>query len=160
MGTMASYRTSSSPPLSLCPLCLCVSNSSNSSRNALMETNELTSAIIGAAIEVHRRLGPGLLESAYRVCLAYELRKRGFDVIEEQPVPVVYDEIKLECGFRADLIVNTSVVVELKAKSSIHPIDRAQTLSHLRLLGLRVGLLINFHVERLVDGVDRVVNGY
>ena len=125
-----------------------------------METNELTSAIIGAAIEVHRRLGPGLLESAYRVCLAYELRKRGFNVIEEQPVPVVYDEIKLECGFRADLIVNSSVVVELKAKSAIHPIDRAQTLSHLRLLELRVGLLINFHVERLVDGVDRIVNGY
>ena len=125
-----------------------------------METNDLTSAIIGAAIEVHRRLGPGLLESAYRVCLAYELRKRGFNVIEEQPVPVVYDEIKLECGFRADLIVNSLVVVELKAKSSIHPIDRAQTLSHLRLLGLRVGLLINFHVERLVDGVDRIVNGY
>ena len=125
-----------------------------------METNDLTSAIIGAAIEVHRRLGPGLLESAYRVCLAYELRKRGFNVIEEQPVPVVYDEIKLECGFRADLIVNSSVVVELKAKSAIHPIDRAQTLSHLRLLELRVGLLINFHVERLVDGVDRIVNGY
>ena len=125
-----------------------------------METNDLTSAIIGAAIEVHRRLGPGLLESAYRVCLAYELRKRGFNVVEEQPVPVVYDEIKLECGFRADLIVNSLVVVELKAKSSIHPIDRAQTLSHLRLLELRVGLLINFHVERLVDGVDRIVNGY
>ena len=125
-----------------------------------METNELTSAIIGAAIEVHRRLGPGLLESAYRVCLAYELRKRGFNVVEEQPVPVVYDEIKLECGFRADLIVNSLVVVELKAKSSIHPIDRAQTLSHLRLLDLRFGLLINFHVERLVDGVDRIVNGY
>ena len=125
-----------------------------------METNDLTSAVIGAAIEVHRRLGPGLLESAYRVCLAYELRKRGFNVVEEQPVPVVYDEIKLECGFRADLIVNSLVVVELKAKSSIHPIDRAQTLSHLRLLELRVGLLINFHVERLVDGVDRIVNGY
>ena len=125
-----------------------------------METNDLTSAIIGAAIEVHRRLGPGLLESAYRVCLAYELRKRGFNVVEEQPVPVVYDEIKLECGFRADLIVNSLVVVELKAKSSIHPIDRAQTLSHLRLLDLRFGLLINFHVERLVDGVDRFVYGY
>jgi len=81
-----------------------------------METNELTSAIIGAAIEVHRRLGPGLLESAYRVCLAYELRKRGFNVIEEQPVPVVYDEIKLECGFRADLIVNSLVVVEVISK--------------------------------------------
>jgi GxxExxY protein len=125
-----------------------------------MDTNELTSAIIGAAIEVHKRLGPGLLESSYRVCLAYELRKRGFDVVEEKPVPVVYDEIKLECGFRADLIVNGLVVVELKAKAAIHAVDKAQTLSHLRLLGLRVGLLINFHEEKLVDGVHRIVNGY
>jgi len=124
-----------------------------------METNELTSAIIGAAIEVHRRLGPGLLESAYRACLAYELKKRGFNVIEEHPVPVVYDEVKLECGFRADLIVNSLVLVELKAKSSIPPVDRAQTLSHLRLLGLRIGLLINFHEEKLVDGIVRIVNG-
>ena len=124
-----------------------------------METNELTSAIIGAAIEVHRRLGPGLLESAYRACLAYELKKRGFNVIEEHPVPAVYDEVKLECGFRADLIVNSLVVVELKAKSSIPPVDRAQTLSHLRLLGLRIGLLINFHEEKLVDGIVRIVNG-
>lgn len=125
-----------------------------------MEINDLTQAIIGAAIEVHKRLGPGLLESAYRVCLAYELRKRGFDVAEEKPVPVIYDEIKLECGFRADLLVNGLVVVELKAKSTIHPVDKAQTLSHLRLLNLRVGLLINFHEERLVDGVHRIVNGY
>ncbi len=125
-----------------------------------MEINELTQAIIGAAIEVHRRLGPGLLESAYRVCLAYELRKRGFDVTEEQPIPVVYDKVKLECGFRADLIVNGVVVVELKAKSAIHPVDKAQTLSHLRLTGLRFGLLINFHEVKLVDGVHRIVNGY
>lgn len=125
-----------------------------------MNTNDLTSAIIGAAIEVHKRLGPGLLESAYRVCLAYELRKRGFEVIEEQPIPVVYDEVKLECGFRADLIVNGQVVVELKAKSAIHPVDKAQTLSHLRLMGLRFGLLINFHEVKLVDGVHRIVNGY
>ncbi len=125
-----------------------------------MQTNELTAAIIGAAIEVHRRLGPGLLESAYRVCLAYELRKRGFHVVEEQPIPVVYDDVKLECGFRADLIVNGTVVVELKAKSAIHPVDKAQTLSHLRLLGLRVGLLINFHEVKLVDGVQRIINGY
>jgi GxxExxY protein len=125
-----------------------------------MEINELTSAIIAAAIEVHRRLGPGLLESAYRVCLAYELRKRGFDVVEEKPVPVIYDDVKLECGFRADLLVNQQVVVELKAKSEIHPVDKAQTLSHLRLLNLRFGLLINFHEERLVDGVSRIVNGY
>ena len=125
-----------------------------------MENNQLTEAIIGAAIEVHKRLGPGLLESAYRACLSYELRKRGFHVIEEQPVPVFYDEVKLECGFRADLLVNKLVVVELKAKTTIHPVDKAQTLSHLRLLNLRVGLLINFHEEKLVDGVHRIINGY
>ena len=124
------------------------------------EVNQLTEAIIGAAIEVHKRLGPGLLESAYRICLAYELRKRGLDVVEEKPVPVIYDEVKLECGFRADLVVNGQVVVELKAKSAIHPVDKAQVLSHLRLLELRFGLLINFHEERVVDGVSRIVNGY
>ena len=125
-----------------------------------MEMNELTAAIIGAAIEVHKRLGPGILESAYRACLAYELRKRGFIVDEEQPVPVVYDDVKLDCGFRADLVVNGLVVVELKAKSAIHPVDKAQTLSHLRLMKLRVGLLINFHEEKLVDGVHRIINGF
>lgn len=125
-----------------------------------MDLNELSREIIGAAIEVHRRLGPGLLESAYRACLAYELRKRGFQVIEEQPVPVVYDDIKMECGFRADLIIENSIVVELKAKSTIHPVDEAQVLSHLRLLKLRLGLLINFHEVKLVDGVRRVINGY
>ena len=124
------------------------------------EVDELTKAIIGAAIEVHKRLGPGLLESAYRICLAYELRKRGFDVVEEKPVPVIYDEVKLECGFRADLVVNDQVIVELKAKSAIHPVDKAQLLFHLRLLNLRFGLLINFHEERVVDGVSRIVNGY
>lgn len=125
-----------------------------------MDLNELSREIIGAAIEVHRRLGPGLLESAYRACLAYELRKRGFQVIEEHPVPVVYDDIKMECGFRADLIIENSIVVELKAKSTIHPVDEAQVLSHLRLLKLRLGLLINFHEVKLVDGVRRVINGY
>jgi GxxExxY protein len=125
-----------------------------------MTINEITEGIIGAAIEVHRRLGPGLLESAYRVCLAYELRKREFEVVEEQPIPVIYDDVKLECGFRTDLLVNRLVVVELKAKTAIHPVDQAQTLSHLRLLNLRVGLLINFHEEKLVDGVHRIVNKY
>lgn len=125
-----------------------------------MQINDLTGEIIAAAIEVHKRLGPGLLESAYRACLAYELRKRGLTIEEERPVPVIYDDVKLDCGFRADLIVNGLVVVELKAKSAIHPVDKAQTLSHLRLLNLRFGLLINFHEERLVDGVYRIVNGY
>lgn len=126
----------------------------------MCEINQLTEAIIGAAIEVHKRLGPGLLESAYRTCLAYELRKRGIEVVEEKPVPVIYDDVKLECGFRADLVVNGKVVVELKVKSSIHPVDKAQVLSHLRLLNLRFGLLINFHEERVVDGISRIVNGY
>jgi GxxExxY protein len=125
-----------------------------------MELKDLSRDIIGASIEVHRRLGPGLLESAYRACLAYELRKRGFHVIEEQPVPVIYDEVKLECGFRADLIVNGTMVVELKAKTAIHPVDEAQLLSHLRLLKKRLGLLINFHEVKLVDGVRRIINGY
>ena len=125
-----------------------------------MEMNELTHGIIGAAIEVHRRLGPGLLETAYRKCLAYELRKRGFEVEEEKVVPVFYDEVYLECGFRADLLVSGLVVVEAKAKTALHPVDSAQTLSHLRLLNLRMGLLINFHEVKLVDGVKRIVNGY
>jgi GxxExxY protein len=124
------------------------------------DLNALTEAIIGAAIEVHQRLGPGLLETAYRKCLAYELRKRGFEVVEEQPIPVVYDEVHLECGFRTDLLVNESVVVELKAKSAIHPVDKAQTLSHLRLMNLQVGLLINFHEVKLVDGLHRIVNNF
>ncbi|MFN7291448.1 MAG: GxxExxY protein [Pirellula sp.] len=125
-----------------------------------MTINEITEGIIGAAIEVYRRLGPGLLESAYRVCLAYELRKRGFHVVEEKPIPLIYDELKMECGYRADLLVNGLVLTELKAKSAIHPIDQVQTLSHLRLAELQVGLLINFHVVKLIDGVQRIVNKY
>ena len=126
----------------------------------MSDLNSLTEAIIGAAIKVHQRLGPGLLETAYRKCLPYELRKRGFEVVEEQPIPVVYDEVHLECGFRADLLVNGSVVVELEAKSAIHPVDKAQTLSHLRLMNLQVGLLINFHEVKLVDGLHRIVNNF
>lgn len=126
----------------------------------MSDLNALTESIIGSAIAVHRRLGPGLLEMAYRKCLAYELRNRDLDVIEEQPVPVVYGAVHLECGFRADLLVNGKVVVELKAKTTIHPVDKAQTLSHLRLLGLQVGLLINFHELKLVDGLHRIVNNF
>lgn len=125
-----------------------------------MDANPLTKIIIGRAIEVHRRLGPGLLESAYRACLAYELRKQGLHVIEEKPIPIFYDELMLECGFRADLIVNELVVVELKAKTTILPVDKAQVLSHLRMLKLQIGLLINFHEEKLIDGIYRIINGY
>lgn len=96
-----------------------------------MTINELTHAIIGSAIRVHRFLGPGLLESAYRVCLAYELKKLDIPTVQEIPIPVVYEGVKLECGYRADMIVAQKVLVECKAKEVIHPIDQAQVLSHL-----------------------------
>jgi GxxExxY protein len=125
-----------------------------------MTLNDITGAIIGAAMKVHQTLGPGLLESAYEVCVAHELTKLGLRVERQKPIPVVYDQVHLECGFRADLLVEGQVIAELKAKEALHPIDDAQLLSHLRLLNLRVGLLINFHVPILKDGIRRLVNNY
>lgn len=125
-----------------------------------MAYSDITPQIIGAAIQVHRRLGPGLMESAYQACLTYELEKMGFRVQQQKAVPLIYDSVKLECGFRADLLVNGEVVVEIKCKDGIHPVDQAQLLSHLRLLNLQVGLLINFHVVMLKDGIKRMVNNY
>lgn len=125
-----------------------------------MSLNDLTHSIIGSAIRVHRTLGPGLLESAYRICLAYELQKLGLEVVQEKPIPVVYEGIKLECGFRADLFIANRVIVECKAKESVHPVDKAQVLSHLRLMKLQVGLLINFYEVALKDGISRIVNDY
>jgi GxxExxY protein len=122
--------------------------------------SDLTPQIIGAAIKIHRRLGPGLLESAYEACLAYELEHMGLQVQRQKPVPLIYEGVKLECGFRADLVVGGQVVVEVKCKEALHPVDEAQLLSHLRLLDLRVGLLINFHVVLLKDGIKRMVNNY
>lgn len=121
---------------------------------------DITSQIIGAAIRVHRKLGPGLLESAYEACLAYELEKLGFQVQRQKAVPLVYGMVRLECGFRADLVVDGRVVVEIKCKEALHPVDQAQLLSHLRLLDIQVGLLINFHVVLLKDGIKRIVNNY
>jgi GxxExxY protein len=125
-----------------------------------LSTNELTGKVIGAAIKVHRRLGPGLLESAYEACLAYGLQGLGLGVVRQKAVPIVYDSVKLECGFRADLVVENRIVVELKCKEELHPVDYAQILSHLRLLELQVGLLINFHVAVLKSGITRLVNNY
>jgi GxxExxY protein len=121
---------------------------------------DITPAVIAAAIQVHRVLGPGLLESAYEACLAHELTKRGFHVERQKAVPLVYEAVKLECGFRADLLVDGKVVVEVKSKEAIHPVDEAQLLSHLRLLNIPIGLLINFHVVLLKDGIRRMVNNY
>lgn len=125
-----------------------------------MARSYTTEQIIGAAIKIHRRLGPGLLESAYEACLLYELEQLGFHVQRQKAVPLIYESVKLECGFRADLIVNREVVVEIKCKDAIHPVDLAQLLSYLRLLDLRVGLLLNFHVVALKDGIKRMVNNY
>lgn len=120
--------------------------------------NQVTGAIVDTAIYIHRRLGPGLLESVYRKVLAYELRKRGFDVSEEQPIPVVWEDVRLELGFRADLIVNNMVIIETKSVEAVAPVHKKQLLTYLRILDKRVGLLINFNVELLKDGVSRVVN--
>ncbi len=122
--------------------------------------NQLTEKIIGAAIKIHRRLGPGLLESAYETCLVFELKEMGLRVEQQKAVPLIYDSVKLQCGFRADLVVDGRIVVELKCKEILHPVDHAQVLSHLRLLGLQVGLLINFHVVVLKEGIRRIVNNY
>jgi len=124
------------------------------------ELNELTSAIIGAAIEVHRELEPGLLESTYEACLAEELRRSGLAFEKQVALPVRYRGIEIECGCRADLVVNGKVIVELKAASSIDPVHEAQLLSYLKLSGCRAGLLINFNVEVLKDGIRRIVNDF
>jgi GxxExxY protein len=123
-------------------------------------SQDLTHEIIGAAIKIHRRLGPGLLESAYEACLAYELEQLGKRVERQRAAPLFYEDVKLDCGFRADLVVDGRVIVELKCKESLHPVDEAQLLSHLRLLDVPLGLLINFHVVLLKDGIKRMVNHY
>jgi len=120
----------------------------------------ITRRIIGAAIEVHRRLGPGLLESAYETGLAFELRQMGLKVEAQKPLPVIYRDVKLDCGYRLDLVVEDSVVVEIKAVDQLAPIHDAQLLSYLRLSGKRVGLLVNFHVRVLKNGLKRVVNDF
>jgi len=121
--------------------------------------NRITEAIIGGAIQVHRVLGPGLLESAYEACLAFELKKRGLRVEQQKPLPLVYEQVKLDCGYRIDLLVEGAVVVEVKSIDAVAPIHEAQVISYLKLSGCRVGLLINFKVLQLKDGIRRFVNG-
>lgn len=119
----------------------------------------LTQEIIGAAMKVHSALGPGLLESAYEACLDYELRKK-WGVERQKVLPVIYEDVELDCGYRLDLVVNGQVIIELKTVEKLQPIHDAQLLSYLKLSGVQVGLLINFHVLHLRDGIKRLVNGY
>ena len=120
-----------------------------------MEINEVTSQIIGSAIEVHKELGPGLLESAYETCLAFELGNRGLNVERQKPLPVIYKGTKVDAGYRIDLMVENLVIVELKAVEKIQPIHEAQILSYLKLSNRKVGLLINFNVKLLKRGLKR-----
>ena len=123
-----------------------------------METNKITGQIVDAAIKVHTALGPGLLETAYEACLAHELQKRGLTVERQKELPIEYDGIVIDAGYRLDLLVNDQVIVELKAVSEVLPIHHAQIISYLKLGQKPVGLLINFHVERLKDGIKRFAN--
>ena len=122
------------------------------------QINKLTETIIGAAIEVHKSLGPGLLESAYESCLAFELIERGLTIEQQKELPVVYKDVKLDCGYRLDLLVEEQVILEIKSVEEIAPIHHAQLLSYLKLSGLRVGLIINFNVNVLKNGIKRIIN--
>jgi GxxExxY protein len=123
-----------------------------------MEFEELTEKIIKCAIDVHMALGPGLLENAYRECLFHKLRKSGFYVEKEKSLPLVFEEVTLDCGYRIDLLVENNIVIELKSVKKIEDIHLAQILTYLRLGKYKVGLIINFNVSILKDGIKRVVN--
>ncbi len=128
-------------------------------KKKIMTENEIAKIIVDVAFQVHKRLGPGLLESVYEVILAYELKKRGLIVKRQVPVPIVFDEIKFDEGFRADLIVEEKVIVELKSVEKVSRVHKKQLLTYLRLADKRLGLLINFGTELIRDGISRVVNG-
>ena len=123
-----------------------------------MDENELSKRVIGCAMKVHSALGPGLLESAYEECLSYELKKPGFSVERQMPMPLVYDNVRMDCGYKLDLVVEGKLVLELKAVDALNEIFLAQTITYLKLSNLKLGLLINFNVVHLRDGIKRVVN--
>jgi GxxExxY protein len=135
-----------------------------SAEDIIMDENErlnkITETIISAAITVHRILGPGLLESAYEACMVYELAQAGMKIEQQKPLPIVYQEVKLDCGYRLDLMIESEVIVEIKSTEKLLAIHQAQLLSYLKLSGCKVGLLINFNVKVLKDGVKRVVNNF
>jgi GxxExxY protein len=123
-----------------------------------MTENEISEKIIGCAIEVHRSLGPGLLESSYLECLFYELQVAGLSVEKQKSLPLIYKEVKLDAGYRLDLIVEDKVIIEIKSVESLNDIHIAQVLTYLKVSGCRLGLLMNFNVLRLIDGLRRLVN--
>ena len=124
-----------------------------------MTENQIASGIIGCAIHVHTALGPGLLERVYQECLYHKLMKEGFHVVKEKPIPIIFEGVELECGYRIDLLVENKVVIELKSVAALSDVHLAQTLTYLRLGHFKLGLLMNFNVVLLKDGMRRVVNG-
>ena len=123
-----------------------------------MIENEISNIIIGSSIEVHKQLGPGLLESAYQTCLSYELNSRSLQTIRELPMPVEYKEVKLDHGYRIDILVENKVVIEVKAVEAITPVHEAQLLTYLKLGNYKLGLILNFHVSMMKNGIKRMVN--
>jgi len=123
-----------------------------------MTENEISFKIIGIAIEIHNELGPGLLESAYEYSLSYELRNAGFKVNQQVPMPLIYKDIKMECGYRVDIMVENKIIVEIKSVETLAPVHFSQTLTYLKLSDCKLGLLINFNVVKLKDGIHRIVN--
>ncbi|MDN3668127.1 GxxExxY protein [Echinicola jeungdonensis] len=119
--------------------------------------DQLTKEVIGAAIDIHKELGPGLLESAYQTCLGYELRSKGLEVKRELKLPVVYKELELDQGYRIDLLVNNKLVIETKTVEALNDVHLAQILTYMKFGNYRTGLLLNFHVKRMVEGIKRVV---
>lgn len=125
----------------------------------MVEEDRIAKLTVNAALKVHRALGPGLLESAYVHCLVHELRSAGLAVLHQQPLPLKYDEVHLDAGYRLDLWIERKVIIEVKSVDELHPIHTAQLLTYLRLTGNRLGLLINFNVMLLKDGIRRIANG-
>ena len=123
-----------------------------------MNENELSKLVIGESIKVHSQLGPGLLESLYEECVTFRLIKAGLRIEKQKPIPVIFDDVKLECGFRCDLLVENKLIIEIKAVETLNDIHLAQVLTYLKLTGVKLGLLMNFNVISLKDGIRRVVN--
>lgn len=124
-----------------------------------MKENDISYSIIGAAIDVHKALGPGLLESAYQECLYYKLQKTGFSVEKEKPMPLIYEEVKMDVGYRIDLLVESRIVIEIKSVEALTDVHRAQVLTYMKLGNYKLGLLINFNVPKLTDGIQRLIEG-
>jgi GxxExxY protein len=125
-----------------------------------MTQEELITTILDEAFYIHKTIGPGMLETVYKSCLAYRLRKSGLFIEIERPIPVIFEEVRMECGYRADLVAEKSVIVETKSIETIGPVQVAQVLTYLRFLNLRYGLILNFNTVLMKDGIKRVLNGF